>query len=237
MNNPKIYGFCPAGCKWETVHRNEFDASKSAVPIYEDTTDHTYHLTNKDINLLENNPYYDVTQHFKIYDGTEAPSVVSDWNVAIYADIYIDGILKKTLNLSAEERGRYAHEIDFTLNSVTLYSGEVPTGIDRFSIQINGSTHIPVYENIFTTTTSVGIDIYVKNLGYPYTTEDGTTTERVDGCEDTKVYSIGYSKGFFKEPYTKEEIDEMFSETIGDIESALTEIEALEDSYIGGETA
>ncbi len=33
--NPKIYGFCDAGCKWETVHKDDFDRSAAfvAMPI------------------------------------------------------------------------------------------------------------------------------------------------------------------------------------------------------------
>ena len=30
-NKPRIYGYCPAGCKWETVHRDEFERSASIV--------------------------------------------------------------------------------------------------------------------------------------------------------------------------------------------------------------
>lgn len=31
-NKPKIYGFCKAGCQWETVHKGEFDASATWIP-------------------------------------------------------------------------------------------------------------------------------------------------------------------------------------------------------------
>ena len=30
-NKPKIYGYCPAGCKWETIHRDEFERSASVI--------------------------------------------------------------------------------------------------------------------------------------------------------------------------------------------------------------
>ena len=36
MNKPKIYAFCTAGCKWETIHRSEFESN---IPFIEvDTT-------------------------------------------------------------------------------------------------------------------------------------------------------------------------------------------------------
>lgn len=31
-NKPKLYGFCDAGCKWETVHRDEFLSSAPMIP-------------------------------------------------------------------------------------------------------------------------------------------------------------------------------------------------------------
>lgn len=31
---PKIYGTCPAGCQWETVHKSEFEASASLIRRY-----------------------------------------------------------------------------------------------------------------------------------------------------------------------------------------------------------
>lgn len=30
-NKPKIHGFCEAGCKWETIHRDEFERSASVI--------------------------------------------------------------------------------------------------------------------------------------------------------------------------------------------------------------
>lgn len=36
---PKIYAHCPAGCKYETVHREEFNASASLIPLPIDDLD------------------------------------------------------------------------------------------------------------------------------------------------------------------------------------------------------
>lgn len=35
-NKPKIYGYCPAGCKWETVHKEDFDKSATWIRQYAD---------------------------------------------------------------------------------------------------------------------------------------------------------------------------------------------------------
>lgn len=35
-NLPKIYAHCPAGCKWETVHRSEFEQAASHILVYPD---------------------------------------------------------------------------------------------------------------------------------------------------------------------------------------------------------
>ena len=41
MSKPRIYGYCKAGCAWETVHRDDFEKTAARVPIYpiEGTTD------------------------------------------------------------------------------------------------------------------------------------------------------------------------------------------------------
>lgn len=39
MSKPRIYGTCPAGCLWETVHRDEFLRSASIVKLYADGND------------------------------------------------------------------------------------------------------------------------------------------------------------------------------------------------------
>ena len=35
-NKPHIYGFCPAGCRWETIHKQDYEKSAALFPIYED---------------------------------------------------------------------------------------------------------------------------------------------------------------------------------------------------------
>ncbi len=227
MNNPKIYGFCPAGCKWETVHRNEFDASKSAVPIYEDTSDHTFHFTDKSFNLLEENPYFDVTQHFKIYDGTASAELSTykpnqgqeqyttpskDWNVKIFATLYVNGSAVATKEHTLADRKSFENELDFTLKAVAIWKDK---GVARVYA---GDTNIEF--NYDATAESIGFDVYVQNIGYPHMDGD-TMTERVDGCENTRVYSIGYSKGFW---------------TVGDTEAALDAIIEIQESLIGGGT-
>lgn len=239
MNNPKIYGFCPAGCKWETVHRNEFDASKSASPLFENASDHTCHLIDKTINLLEENPYFDVTQHFKIYDGTAGAGEYKSsgaeqgysqtaWNVELCIDVVADGeAVSKTY--AFQDRALFGHEIDLEIHSICIetpasnpWKVTVKTSKGSFSL-------IPTNEQNAIFTESVYCDVYIKNIGY-----GATESENVEGCEDTRVYTIGYSKGFFNgETYTKEEADERFcteQETLDIIDDEmLSPLEAIID--------
>lgn len=39
MSKPKIYAFCPAGCKWETIHKDDFDALTSSANVEPDSND------------------------------------------------------------------------------------------------------------------------------------------------------------------------------------------------------
>ena len=230
MNQPKIYGFCPAGSKWETVHKSDFDAAKAAVPIRENTTDHTYHLINNELNLAEENPYFDATQHFKIYDGTTSvewydPSNVyksRDWSIELRVDIYVNGQLAKRETYSDfGQREKWKHEIDFAIYSVALqWLGGAST-----ESRVTVATSCGTVTSSFNEGDSVTCDIYVVNLGYPHD-EGGVTTERVDGCENTKVYSIGYGNGLDVVSYVDKELAE--------ISLALDSILAIQNSLIGG---
>lgn len=235
MNQPKIYGFCPAGSKWETVHKSDFNAAKAAVPIRENTTDHTYHLISKDINLLEENPYFDVTQHFKIYDGTVGATLSSigydnydktNWNIKLHAGLYINGeaVAKKTFETFAE-RAIFEHEVDLIIKSIN-FSSRVSGETKVYKAQVLTSVgNIELTKSFADVPKSVTCDIYVENLGYPHD-EGGVTTERVDGCENTKVYSIGYGNGLDVVSYVDKELAE--------ISLALDSILAIQNSLIGG---
>jgi hypothetical protein len=56
MNKPKIYGFCQAGCKWETVHKTDFD--NSVTYIKQTAIDGVYYL--------------DPIANYKIYSGVQS---------------------------------------------------------------------------------------------------------------------------------------------------------------------
>ena len=198
MNKPRIYGFCPAGCKWETVHKNDFDAAKACVPILEDASDHTHHLI-QSINLLEENPYADVTQHFKIYDGTVGATPfgsqweATEWNVKLHAVLYINGqvVDSKILGTFAE-RTDFDHEIDLVIKSINYENNGTSITVNIYTSV--GNVMLWEYNSNVGDLKNVTCDIYVENLGYPHD-ENGVTTERIDGCENTRVYSVGYGNG------------------------------------------
>lgn len=58
---PKIYGFCQAGCKWETIHREELENSAAflQVPI-DDTTDET---------ILDESKTYAIESYYNAYES------------------------------------------------------------------------------------------------------------------------------------------------------------------------
>ena len=60
MIKPKIYGFCQAGCKWETVHKTDFD--NSVTYIKQTAIDGVYYL--------------DPIANYKIYSGVQSNEII-----------------------------------------------------------------------------------------------------------------------------------------------------------------
>lgn len=80
MSKPKIYSFCQAGCKWETVHRDEI--AKLAPFVLETTTNEPYSLEMGKLYRIENtNKFNDWNFYIEVIvygnDTTIDPPVMS----------------------------------------------------------------------------------------------------------------------------------------------------------------
>lgn len=128
-NKPKIYGFCPAGCKWETVHKNDFD--KSATYITEQPV-------SEGVWLLEPNKLYKIfTDKTGGAYNCVLDFVVGDDYVSIpYTefDDYRDYIFVEILLVSNDAKA-LIYEINGNRYYIDLYdlSGDLTTGMLRVS--------------------------------------------------------------------------------------------------------
>lgn len=52
MSKPKIYGTCPAGCLWETVHKEDFEKSASLIKQYPDADGRYYLEKGKEYKII-----------------------------------------------------------------------------------------------------------------------------------------------------------------------------------------
>lgn len=92
--NPKIYGFCDAGCRWETVHMEDFQRSASMVEVSPES-DGTYRLEKgKTYRLLKGSDSSDVTWGFRM--TAFAPAYYTDTG-----ELY--GMVEKPVNLPTKQ--------------------------------------------------------------------------------------------------------------------------------------
>lgn len=85
MNKPKIYGFCQAGCKWETVHKTDFD--NSVTYIKQTAIDGVYYL--------------DPIANYKIYSGVQSNAYTCQIKLTFKRMVWIMTILLIFQNLIA----------------------------------------------------------------------------------------------------------------------------------------
>lgn len=78
MSKPKIYAFCDAGCKWETVHKSDFEKSASIIEVPKrDGYVHSYDL--------EKGKQYRIEGVEVI---TEFDEIVRQWSFTVTFDVY-----------------------------------------------------------------------------------------------------------------------------------------------------
>ena len=76
-NKPKIYGYCPAGCKWETVHKDDFLNSASVFEMTANVNGRFELEIGKTYKLLENGSTFNWNGKIAIYDPNNSSSAVA----------------------------------------------------------------------------------------------------------------------------------------------------------------
>lgn len=191
-NKPRIYAYCPAGCKWETVHKDDFLKSASLIPVDVDDTNGYYDIElDKSYRVAVTSPADDaliLTFYGRNENG--GLSVVAKQTVKFADQPKVDQYTKhynvRVLDFVVEETGYEATADVYALCAVIEVNGErayvymigknvekgskAPTPDEFFEackIQSNSTTWL--YNEDATTTAQDG---YTPQKGVDYWTED-----------------------------------------------------------------
>lgn len=213
-NKPKIYGFCAAGCKWETIHREELEEAAAFILVEDNGTAGEYRELEKlkKYRIFQNTNKDDVylLWDYKLSDG-------QDWTTYILPNTY-------------EIDFGYLNYVDFILLDVSVASGGNSV---TFTYQINGvqkTNTVDTSDNpVITATNNFEIDCAGKV--YLYKDEAGmivvngsTSTEKIQKVIDgttyiieidslgNPVYRVGDTN---KELVTKEYVDSLITSALG----------------------
>jgi hypothetical protein len=135
-NKPRIYANCPAGCRWETVHKSDFDKSAAYIKQYADS-DGCFHL--------------DIGKTYKINTIINPTELLGTWAFAIYATItYSFGGTEYSSKekLTLPDFNKYEQNITFCFHEATNEVMGVPQTFINLAYHVNGegSTDVKVIE-------------------------------------------------------------------------------------------
>ena len=140
---PRIYSFCDAGCKWETVHKADFDRSASIV---RETPDENGNYTLDPfkvykVNTASTDGAYNAT--FSLQDGVDYSFTYDEFDE--YRDYIIFEILSVTLDDTATEvtivyeinGNRYSDAITASTLDLTTLKLYISGAVDVFMFNSN----------------------------------------------------------------------------------------------------
>lgn len=123
-DKPKIYGFCKAGCQWETVHKDDFDKSATWLTEYADENG-VYELPPK--------------KNYKIVSPASSTAYTCAVSLA-----YKDGTTAKTHTFTISEFDKYRNYFYFEILSLTATASLITIVYEvngnRYSENISGSS-------------------------------------------------------------------------------------------------
>lgn len=141
-NKPKIFGFCSAGCKWETVHKSDFEQIASHI-IVPSNADGIYVLEKgKEYKIYadKNNGFF--TASLTFYTMPLEGSVYPYYNSinTPVVDEYADHFTFKLLECSAEKGCIYEYcGTRYKQATTDCYSGNTP------AVTLSGATKVLQY--------------------------------------------------------------------------------------------
>lgn len=204
---PKIYGFCDAGCKWETVHMEDFHKAAYMVPIAEMDglffleCGNAYRI--KKTTEIESSEYgFKLSVRFVIDEAGTTKNIDSD-----YIDISADGAYKPHITVRPfrayeSETGylTFVLDIDGEIRSLPVYS----IADSNYEAIVSAYVIVTDAEECYRINESAEILASAKNAFIRY-------SANADGTDFTETWSegqlyVGFATGL-EAPTNKEEYE------------------------------
>ena len=178
---PRIYSFCDAGCKWEAVHKADFDRSASIVRETPDANG-TYKLDPFKVYKVKTGSFkgkYNATIHLAGAFGTQTISYDE-------FDEYRDYIIFEILSVTRTTPNRpffIVYEINGNRYSDSLGDGNI-TDLDlsTLELQISGAEEVFAY--------NVNAEILAETQQVYETAEESEGDECPDTLPDYELYTV-----------------------------------------------
>lgn len=165
-NKPKIFGYCPAGCKWETVHKDDFERSASIIRLNPDENGYYYLESGKEYKIFadkdsENN--FTCTVELLQNDGKSYSIDLA--NEDKYAESFTFRLLETIVHQTNGNQLSLVYELAgarYATGMIGLFNSE--------AIRVTGATSVCLYNADATIYGEKGESVHVRYSAY----EDGT---------------------------------------------------------------
>lgn len=143
---PKIYAFCDAGCKNETVHKSDFDASASHIEQYIEEDGNCYLEVGKEYKIFATK---DTDNQFACsvifaYNAGSAVSAhtIENENTDKYAESFVFRMLGATISGSDIT---LVYELAGVRYEETITASSTPTLLTENGLYVSGATKVLLY--------------------------------------------------------------------------------------------
>lgn len=165
-NKPKIFGYCPAGCKWETVHKDDFERSASIIRLNPDENGYYYLESGKEYKIFadkdsENN--FTCTVEFLQNDGKSYSIDLA--NEDKYAESFTFRLLETIVHQTSGNQLSLVYEL-----AGARYATVMIGLFNLAAIRVTGATSVCLYNADATIYGEKGESVHVRYSAY----EDGT---------------------------------------------------------------
>ena len=147
-NKPKIYSFCPAGCKWETVHKEDFEKSAAFIPVAWSGAEENYFLEiGKEYKIFsekdENNNFTCSISYFYKKNNVVTEHIITWTN----ADKYANNFNFRLLDAYKNDYGglTLVYEIAGKRYSDKVFASSTATLLENEYLNISGASKVLIF--------------------------------------------------------------------------------------------
>lgn len=204
-NKPKIHATCKAGCLWETVHKDDFDASASHIKQYIDESGKAFLIVDKEYKIFsskDENNQFTCNVIFSYNDnGVTKTHTITHENEDKYAESFVFRLLEASVSADATSI-TIVYEIAGIRYAETI-SGTKLSLIAENYIHVFGATKVLQYNaNAQIIGTAGEVDTTLTKEGEP--ADAKATGERLAALEEAINYKAIDLTSFTALPSTAE---------------------------------